>query len=60
LWIAPGEELVVAVFHHFGSEYKKPNDTLRIAREMKDDEIADEIVDLLGGVIALSNRVKNN
>jgi ABC-type cobalamin/Fe3+-siderophores transport system ATPase subunit len=56
-WIAPGEEIIAAVFHHFGSEYKKPKDTLRIAREMKREEIPDEIVDILKRVIALTNRV---
>jgi AAA15 family ATPase/GTPase/uncharacterized protein YutE (UPF0331/DUF86 family) len=56
-WIAPGEEIVAAVFHHFGSEYKKPNDTIRIAREMRSDEIPDEIADLLRRVVALTNRV---
>jgi AAA15 family ATPase/GTPase len=56
-WIAPGEEIVAAVFHHFGSEYKKPNDTLRIAREMRKDEIPDEISELIRRVVALTNRV---
>jgi predicted ATPase len=56
-WIAPGEEIVAAVFHHFGSEYKKPNDTLRIAREMRSDEIPEEITELLRRVVALTNRV---
>jgi hypothetical protein len=56
-WIAPGEEIVAAVFHHFGSEDKKPNDTIRIAREMRADEIADEIVELLRRGVALTNRL---
>jgi predicted ATP-dependent endonuclease of OLD family len=59
-WIAPGEEIVTAVFHHFGSEYKKPNDTLRIVREMKADEISDEIAELLRRVVALTNRAATN
>jgi predicted ATP-dependent endonuclease of OLD family len=57
IWIAPGEEIVAAVFHHFGSEYKKPNDTIRIAREMLSDEIPQEIINLLRRVVALTNRV---
>jgi hypothetical protein len=56
-WIAPGEELMAAVFHHFGSEYKKPNDTIRIAREMSNDEIPREIADLIRRVVALTQRV---
>jgi predicted ATP-dependent endonuclease of OLD family len=56
-WIAPGEEIVAAVFHHFGSEYKKPNDTIRIAREMISDEIPREIAELLRKVVALTQRL---
>jgi hypothetical protein len=29
LHLAPGEEIISAVFHHFGAEYKKPKDTVR-------------------------------
>lgn len=58
LWIAPGEEIIATVFHHFGSEYKKPNDTVRIAREMREDEIADEINNLIRKAVAMTNRLQ--
>jgi hypothetical protein len=56
LWIAPGEEIVAAVFHHFGSEYNKSNDTERIAQEMNAEEIPDEIKELMKRVVASTNR----
>jgi hypothetical protein len=56
LLLAPGEEIIDAVFHNYGAEYKKPNDTHRIADEMTEDEIADEIKELLAKVVALTNR----
>ncbi len=45
--LAPGEEILGAVFHHFGSEYKKTRDAVRIARHMQDDDISREINGLL-------------
>jgi hypothetical protein len=57
---APGEEIIAEVFHRFGSEYKKPNDTIRIAREMMADEIVDEISNLLRRIVALSIRIGVN
>jgi predicted ATPase len=53
LYLAPGEEILAAVFNHFGSEYKKPGDTVRIAREMSAVEIPDEIQALIDKVVAL-------
>lgn len=43
LYLALGDEIVSAVFRHFGAEYRKPKDTVRIAREMKADEIDAEV-----------------
>jgi predicted ATPase len=54
LLVAPGEEVISAIFHEFGSEYSKPNDTIRIAREMTADEIAPEIQELVKRVILLT------
>lgn len=56
LLLAPGEEIVTAVFHNYGADYKKPADTNRIAQEMTEGEIADEIKQLLVRVVALTNR----
>jgi hypothetical protein len=53
LELAPGEELVNAVFQHFGSEYKKPKDTKWIAGAMVKEEIDDEIKELVQRVVAL-------
>ena len=47
LEIAPGEELIEAVFEDFRSEYKKPSDTERLARAMPRDEIPLEIKELI-------------
>lgn len=53
LHLAPGEEILAAVFNHFGSEYKKSRDAVRIARLMRVDEIASEIQDLIDRVVSL-------
>jgi hypothetical protein len=60
LVIAPGEEIVNVVFQHFGGEYKKPNDGGWIAKEMKNDEIATEIKELMNRVVGMTKRVRNN
>lgn len=52
--IAPGEEIVAAVFKHFGSDYKKPEDTGRIAKEMSQNEIPAEIKELIRKAVDLS------
>ncbi len=54
--LAPGEELVAALFRHFGGDYKKPQDTVRIAKMMEADEIDEEIHQLLRRVVGLANR----
>ena len=47
LQLAPGEEILAAVFSKLGSEYTKSSDTARIAREMQSDEIHQEIKDII-------------
>ena len=42
--LAPGEELVDAVFQHFGARYNKSRDAVRIAKAMHHDEIDPESV----------------
>ena len=54
--LAPGEEILRAVFHHFGSEYKKTKDAVRIARHMQPDDIAREINQLLKKVASLAGQ----
>lgn len=51
--IAPGEEILAAVFKHFGSEFNKTKDAPRIARHMRADEIVPEIKDLLAKAVSL-------
>src|SRR5260221_3878859 len=54
LQLAPGEEILIEVFCKLGSEYHKPKDTTRIAKEMHSDEINDEIKDVLKRMYELS------
>ncbi len=53
LELAPGEEVLSAVFKHLGSEYKKTKDAVRIAQHMHADEIAPEIKRLLKKAVSL-------
>lgn len=53
LYLAPGDEIVSAVFRHFGAEYRKPKDTVRIAREMKPDEIDTEVKETIQQVATM-------
>lgn len=55
LSLAPGDEIVSTVFHHFGSEYRKPSDTVRIARAMAAGDIPEEIRGLITRIITMSN-----
>ncbi len=55
LQIAPGEEVVQAVYRHFGGEYVKPSDTVGIAREMQADELSPEIIEIIRTAIALAH-----
>jgi len=52
--LSPGDEIVTAVFAHFGTDYSKPNDTERLARWMHPEEIAPEVVMFISRVITLS------
>jgi predicted ATPase len=53
LQLAPGEEILATVFNHFGSEYKKPGDTVRIAKAMHADEIPLEVTMLINRAVSL-------
>jgi len=54
LQLAPGEEILTVVFHHFGSRYNKSRDAVRIANQMRTEEIAAEIQELLARAVALT------
>ena len=45
--------LAPAVFNNLGSEFKKPGDTVRIAKEMRADEIPSEKKMLIGRAVHL-------
>ncbi len=51
--IAPGEEILSAVFRKFEATYAKPKDTARIARAMTAEEIPDEMKGLMNRALAL-------
>jgi hypothetical protein len=59
LWLAPGEEFLGAVFSHFGTEYAKPKDAVRIAGEMTAEEIDPEIKDVLTAAVGLADRTRS-
>lgn len=56
LKLVPGEEVVAGIFAHFGTEYRKPQDTERLARVMQRDEIDPEIVDFINRAVALAGQ----
>lgn len=56
-YLAPGAEILDAVFGHFGVRYRKPADTVRIAQHMSAGEIAPEIMQLLRKASGLAARV---
>lgn len=53
LSLAPGEEVLDAVYRLVGSRYHKVHDTQHIARAMRAEEIDPELVDLLQRVVSL-------
>ncbi len=53
LLLAPGEEILVGVFTALGFQYNKRADTPSIAREMKADEIDQEIIKVIEKARAL-------
>jgi energy-coupling factor transporter ATP-binding protein EcfA2 len=53
---APGEEVVAAVYTHFGTTYSKPADTKAIAREMQPDEIGPEFRAIINRAVSLVDR----
>jgi hypothetical protein len=53
LWeIVPGDELIDSVFRQFGARFKKVNDSPRLARSLRQDEIGAEIVTLLNSFVS--------
>jgi hypothetical protein len=56
LMLAPGEEIVAAVFAYFGTTYSKPRDTKAIAREIKAEEIHPEILGVIKRAVGLADR----
>jgi predicted ATPase len=53
LRLVPGEEVLKAVFEHFGLQFNKTQDNERIARLMKAEEIDPEIQELIHRAAAL-------
>jgi len=53
-FIAPGEEIVEAVFHSVGGHYTKPKDTEVIARTMRAEELDPEIIEIISEIVASS------
>jgi hypothetical protein len=51
--IAPGAEIVDAVFRHVGGHYAKPQDTERIAQALKSDEVVPDLRSLLDAAASL-------
>ncbi len=48
LQLAPGEEILQAVYKTAGSGYKKTEDAARITREMRPEDISQEIKEVIG------------
>lgn len=53
LELAPGEEILKAVFDDFGLVYDKVKDGVRIAKAMKDNEIPEEIKEVIKRAVSL-------
>ena len=53
-YIAPGEEILAAVYRYFGSRFEKSRDSDRIARAMSVNEISPEIVELIKKITSLA------
>jgi hypothetical protein len=56
--LAPGEEIIRAVFAHFGTDYMKPGDTKSIANAMRADEIHQEIKGIITRAVELAARTQ--
>ncbi|MFB9440139.1 AAA family ATPase [Streptomyces showdoensis] len=50
--MVPGDELLDRVFQRFGQRFNKRHDALRIAQEMKRDEIPSEMAELVRGLVS--------
>jgi hypothetical protein len=58
LTLAPGEEILSAVYSSFGTEYAKASDAKSIASEMESSEIVPEITQLIKEVVALADSTR--
>ena len=56
LALAPGEELIDAVFRRFGTTYEKTTDARRIAKHMRREDLCDEVEELLSKIRKLGER----
>ena len=56
LELAPGEEIISAIYASVGGTYEKPSDTVRIAKRLQVDEIDQEIVQLIERAVRLTKR----
>lgn len=56
LQLAPGEELLCAVFRNFGTEYEKTTDARRIAKHMVQSDFSPEVIKLLEEIRSLTER----
>ena len=56
LHVAPGEEILEAMFSKLGSAYHKTTDAARIAKEMLPDEIDQEIIKVIEKARALVSK----
>jgi len=56
LSIAPGEEILQEVFHHFGSSYSKTKDSIRVANEIEAEDLPEELNTLFKRIIAMTQK----
>jgi hypothetical protein len=59
LYLAPGEEILNAVFNVFGTDYKKTTDARRIAKFMDVSDFHDELGNLMAKIEKLTQRDGN-
>lgn len=52
--LAPGEEVIGAVFSRYGGEYRKPDDAIRIAQKMQAEEVSPEIRNIVDRAVRLT------
>lgn len=54
--LAPGAEVLEAVFEHFGSSYDKSKDARRIAQYLREEDVPEELRSLIAKVAGLTSR----